>query len=371
MISNGLQVEESDLGDGRRRTRWVQSVPIASWLHVLGVSPFAVQHLPPWRGVPIQTWVYPQDRDAGFHDFAVPTTGALDFYHSRIGEYAYEKLAHVQSNSVKGGMESASAIFYGDDSVTGRRTERWRNVIIHEIAHQWWGNAVTERDWDDVWLSEGFATYFTLLYIEHAHGRDAFVAGLSKSRDSIRAFDAKTPGYRIVHDTLADMAKVVTRQTYEKGGWTLHMLRGLLGDETFWAGIRAYYARYRNANASTADFRQVIEEVSGRDLGWFFEQWLERPGGFPQVKGTWSYDAQARAIRIELEQAQPEAPYRLPIELSVRTSGSQPPRLERIEMRERRQAFTIAADAQPEAVTLDPGSWTLMDAELVPEAGRR
>ena len=294
VVSNGLQVEESDLGDGRRRTRWVQSVPIASWLYAVGVSPFAVQHLPPWRGLPVQTWVYPQDRDAGFHDFAVPTADVLDFYDSRIGSYAYEKLANVQSNSVKGGMESATAIFYGDDSVTGKRTERWRNVIIHEIAHQWWGNAVTERDWDDVWLSEGFATYFTLLYIEHAYGRDQFLAGLARSRDSIRAFDVKTPGYRIVHDNLADMAGVVTRQTYEKGGWTLHMLRGLVGDDTFWAGIREYYARYRNANASTADFRRTLEEVSGRDLGWFFEQWLYRPGGLPKVKGTWRYRPRGR-----------------------------------------------------------------------------
>ena len=370
VVSNGLQVEESDLGDGRRRTRWVQSVPIASWLYVLGVSAFAVEHRQSWHHVPIQTWVYPQDRDAGFHDFAVPTVEVLGFYDARIGPYAYEKLANVQANSVRGGMESASAIFYGDDSVTGQRSVRWRNVVIHEIAHQWWGNAVTERDWDDVWLSEGFATYFTLLFIEHAYGRDEFVQGLTRSRDSIRAFDAKTPGYRIVHDTLADMDQVTTRQTYEKGGWTLHMLRGLLGDEAFWAGIRSYYARYRNANASTADFRQTMEEAAGQDLGWFFEQWLYRPGGFPRVRGTWRFDPRARAVRIELEQAQPEDPFRLPIDVSISTAGRPAPRLERIELRERRQLFTLAADEAPDAVTLDPGTWTLMDADLVREPRR-
>ena len=95
----------------------------------------------------------------------MPTRDALAFYSERVGPFSYEKLANVQSNSVSGGMEAASAIFYSAGSVTGTRSVRWRNVIIHEIAHQWWGNAVTEKDWNDVWLSEGFATYFTLLFI--------------------------------------------------------------------------------------------------------------------------------------------------------------------------------------------------------------
>jgi aminopeptidase N len=371
VVSNGLQVEETDLGDGRRRTRWVQSVPIASWLYVLGVSPFAVDHRPAWRGIPVQTWVYPQDRDAGFHDFAVPSTDVLEFYATRIGPYAYEKLANVQSNSVGGGMEAATAVFYDDDSVTGQRTTRWRNVVIHEIAHHWWGNAVTERDWDDVWLSEGFATYFTLLFIEHAYGRDEFVQGLLQSRDSVRAFDTKRPGYRLVHDNLADMGQVTTSQTYQKGGWTLHMLRGLVGDEAFWAGIRAYYARYLNANASTADFRRTMEETTGRDLGWFFDQWLYRPGGFPKVRGTWRFDAAARAVRLELEQVQPEGPYQLPVEVSIRRTGAAQPTIERIELRERRQVVSLPADEAPDAVTLDPGTWVLMDVELVRDGGQR
>lgn len=101
-----------------------------------------------------------------------PWLYVLAFYSDTVGPFSYEKLANVQSNSVSGGMEAASAIFYSEGSVTGDRSVRWRNVVILEIAHQWFGNAVTESDWDDVWLSEGFATYFTLLYVEHAYGRD-------------------------------------------------------------------------------------------------------------------------------------------------------------------------------------------------------
>ncbi|NJN41854.1 MAG: M1 family metallopeptidase [Flammeovirgaceae bacterium] len=188
VVSNGLMVEETDLSDGNRITHWKQSVPIASWLYVLGAARFAVQQVDEFDNKSIETWVYYQDRDAGFYDFAVPTKRALEFYSENVGPFVYEKLANIQSNSVSGGMEAASAILYSENSVVGDRNERWRNVVIHEIAHQWFGNAVTEYDWDDVWLSEGFATYFTLLFIEHEYGRDAFLSGLASSKKSVDDF---------------------------------------------------------------------------------------------------------------------------------------------------------------------------------------
>lgn len=136
VVSNGLLIEETDLASGKRLTHWKQSVPIAPWLYVLGVAKFAVQHVDDFQGKAIQTWVYYQDRDAGFYDFAEPTKKVLEFYSSYIGPFSYEKLANIQSNSVGGGMEAASAILYGDNSVSGERNTRWRNIVIHEIAHQ-------------------------------------------------------------------------------------------------------------------------------------------------------------------------------------------------------------------------------------------
>jgi aminopeptidase N len=363
VVSNGRLVEETDLPDGTRLTAWQQSVPIAPWLYVLGAARFAVQHLGDFGGRPVQTWVYRQDRDAGFHDFAVPTMEALAFFDRAVGPYPYEKLANVQANGVRGGMESATAIFYGDDSVTGQRTERWRNVIVHEIAHQWFGNSVTETDWDDVWLSEGFATYFTLLFIEHAYGHDAFLAGVRRSRDQVRAFEREHPGYRIVHDELSDMAKVLSSQIYQKGGWVLHMLRGMVGDEAFWTGIRAYYRSYRDRNASTDDFRREMERASGRELGWFFNQWLTR-GGWLRVDGTWSYDAAAGAVRLVLDQQSTDGRvFRVPMQVAVRTPGKAPD-VVTIELRESRTDVSIPCPAEPDQVTLDPDTWVLMEASL-------
>ena len=193
VVSNGRLVEETDVGDGMRLTHWQQSVPISPWLYVVGVARFAVQHLGEFKGVPVQTWVYARDRDAGFYDFAVPTMEVLHFYEEYVGPFAYDKLANITSPATGGGMEAATALMYGENSVTGERSVRWRNVIIHEIAHQWFGNAVTESEWDDVWLSEGFATYFTLLFREHAYGRDDFVTGLKEAADSRLALVRRQP----------------------------------------------------------------------------------------------------------------------------------------------------------------------------------
>jgi len=364
VVSNGLMVEETDLGDGRRRTRWRQSVPIATWLNVVGVARFAVDHRPSWRGLPIDTWVYRQDRDNGFAVFAEPTRAVLDFLSDRVGPYPYERLGHVQANGVRGGMESATSLFYGDDAVNDPKSTRWRNVIIHEMAHQWFGNAVTESDWDDVWLSEGFTTYFTHLFIEHAYGRDEFVAGLRADRDAIREFDLKNPDYRIVHDNIADMGQVLSSAgTYKKGAWTLHMLRGLIGDAAFWKGIRDYYQRFRDGNATTADVRRAMEQASGKELGWFFDQWLTR-GGFLKLKVGWSYDAVAKALRLEVEQTQPGAPLRMPVEIALAVAGENTPRVVRIEVTSPRETFSLPLDKEPSSVTFDPRTFVLMSADV-------
>jgi len=367
VISNGLKVEETDLPDGMRLTHWKQSVPIATWLYVLGVARFAVQHVGEYEGKSIQTWVYAQDRDAGFYDFAVPTRQVLEFYGDYVGPFSYEKLANVQSNSVGGGMEAASAIFYGDASVTGERSVRWRNVIIHEIAHQWFGNAVTEYDWDDVWLSEGFATYFTLLFIEHAYGRDEFVEGLESSRRRVLAFYEDRPDYRVVHDNLADMGQVTTGMQYQRGSWTLHMLRGIVGDDAFWRGIRAYYRTYRDRNATTDDFRQAMEEESGTDLSGFFRQWLYR-GGTPKYEGGWWYDAGAGTVEVELNQVQGEGEggyfFQMPIQVGIYIEDESRPRIEVLQVNEINNRFTIRVNREPAAVVLDPDTWVLMEAEF-------
>lgn len=364
VISNGLKVEETNLVNGERLTHWKQSVPIATWLYVLGVAKFAVQYVDHFDGKSIETWVYPQDRDAGFYDFAIPTKSALEFYSDRIGPFSYEKLANIQSNSVSGGMEAASAILYSENSVVGDRNERWRNVVIHEIAHQWFGNAVTEYDWDDVWLSEGFATYFTLLFIEHEYGRDAFIEGLASSKKRVDEFQRKNPEYRIVHDNLTDMSKVTSIQTYQKGSWILHMLRGVVGTDVFWKGIRSYYLKYKDVNATTDDFRREMEEASGLDLKDFFQQWLYSPSTL-KYRGTWEYDAKKKEVKIMLDQIQTHGSFfNMPLEVGVFVSKDKQPIIKKVQVNKKLNVFTFSVDAEPEKIVLDPNFWVLMESDF-------
>ena len=366
VVSNGLVLEETDLGNGNRLTHWKQSVPISPWLFVLGVARFAVQQVDDFQGKQIQTWVYAQDRDAGFYDFAVPRKQVLEFYDEYVGPFAYEKLANITSPATGGGMEAASAIMYSDNSVTGERTDRWRNVVIHEIAHQWFGNAVTEADWDDVWLSEGFATYFTLLYREHAYGRDDFVSGLQQAADRIWPMYVDAPEYRIVHDDLADMALVTSGITYQKGAWVLHMLRKRMGDEAFWEGIRTYYARYMNGTTSTDQFMEVMEEASGQDHQVFFDQWL-RQGGNPSLQGWWVYDETAQAVRVELNQVQDVGSFVMPLEIGVDMDGDQiADVMETVEITGDLQRFVISVPGEPVNVRLDPDTWALFQSDFGP-----
>lgn len=363
VVSNGLLVEETDLGEQRRRTHWRQSVPISPWLFVLGVARFAVQHEADFRGRPIQTWVYARDRDAGFHDFAEPTWAALAYYEDKVGPFAYDKLANIASPATGGGMEAATAVMYSERLVDGTRSVRLQHVVVHEIAHQWFGNAVTESDWDDVWLSEGFATYFTLLFREHAYGRDDFVAGLKQAADRVWPWYDQNPDYRIVHDDLDDMARVTSVATYQKGGWVLHMLRKRVGDDAFWAGIRTYYARHMNGTASTDDFQRAMEEASGVALGDFLDQWL-RQGGNPAFEGTWVYDAAAGEVEVELRPVHPVGAFRMPLEVGVYFGADAPRVLETMQVGDGVARLRIEVPREPVEVRLDPDTWALFQAEF-------
>ncbi len=285
--SNGRVVETTDRGDGSRLTHYKNPVPTATWLYFIGIARFAVQQVDRYEDISIETWVYWQDRDAGFYDFAEPSKKALAYYSDLIGPYVNDRLANVVSNATPGGgMEAASTPAYADASVSGTRSRRWQDVIVHEIAHQWFGNAVTQTRWNDVWMSEGFATYYTLLFRQHLYGQEDFLRGLKGSRKTVTDFYADNYDFQIVRDYIEDLNAVSGPMMYHKGAWVLHMLRERIGRVAYDAGVRTYYAEFMNRNAMTADFRRHLEEASGEDLRGFFDQWLFQ-GGIPHLKATW------------------------------------------------------------------------------------
>jgi aminopeptidase N len=359
VVSNGLLQREVLLGDGRKLTHWKQSVPTAVWLYNIAVEQFAVHHAGMVKGVELQSWVAHQDA-AKFDSFDVPGRQALEFFSENVGPYSYEKLANVAIGGGGGGMEHASAIFYGENTVDRQSA----GVVSHEIAHQWFGDAVTENEWDDVWLSEGFATYFSNLFTEHFSGREAFVDAMKRGR--IGAFRAeRQQKTAVVHQNAKGTGPDLTQVQYAKGGWVLHVLRGQVGTDNFWKGIQTYYKRYRDMNATTDDLRHSMEEVSGQDLKWFFDQWLTRVDA-PVIDGGWSYDAGKKQIIVELAQTQPGLPYRMPMELGITAdSAGAVMQVEKILMTGMTLRLEISSDRAPRDVQLDPNVWMLMEAKFV------
>jgi aminopeptidase N len=352
VVSNGLLLEESDLGNNIKLTHWKQSVPVSCWLFVLGVADFAVKYVDKFDGKSIETWVYAKDREAGFYDFDEPTKKVLEFYSTYVGPFAYEKLANIQSVNSGGGMETSSAIFYSDKLISGKREVRLRNVVIHEIAHQWFGNAVTEATWDDAWLSEGITTYFTMLFIENEYGNAEYEKEIVKAKEAVFKMSKKLPDFSIVSPRSAEKEEVVSSLTYQKGAWILHMLRDLVGDNDFKKGIRAYYSKYFNLNASTDEFRMEMEKASGKDLKLFFKQWLYQPIN-PAINGLWNYDAKSKKITIQLTQ-NGDFLFNLPVEIAYYKKGDSVPKILKMNLSKKQQTQTFRIGEEPDKLEIDP-----------------
>ena len=311
VIANGTQIEETNLNNQNTLFVWKTDVPIPTKVMVIGIARFAVQHIGETHNIPISTWVYPQNKNDGFYDYA-QAKDIINYFIEHVGPYPYTKLANVQSKTRFGGMENASNIFYSENSVTGER--KHESLIVHEIAHQWFGNSATETDWKHIWLSEGFATYFTNLYILEKHGDSIFKELLKEQREKVIAFSKKqnTP---VIDTVTTNLMRLLNANSYQKGGWVLHMLRKKLGDAIFWDGITQYYKKYALKNASTKDLQHVFEEVSNQQLDKFFEQWLVR-SGHPILKTSWKQNK--KSIKYTVQQTQKEnSVFEFPLDLKI------------------------------------------------------
>jgi aminopeptidase N len=312
VVSNGIKIEETDLGNDMRRTHYKETVPLATKIMALGVARFAVQHAGDVNCIPVYSWVYPEEKDKGFYDYAL-AIDILPFFIKNIAPFAYKKLANVESKTMFGGMENAGAIFYSEEeSITGSRQSE--KLLTHEIAHQWFGNMATEADWSHLWLSEGFATYMAILFFENKYGEDTARFMRFQDRNQVIAF-ARKKLRPVVDSSVTNYMELLNANSYQKGGWILHMLRRQLGDSTFWKGIRTYYNRFAGKNATSGDLQTAMEEVSGQDLKQFFHQWLLVPG-HPVLDIQWKYNALNKEITITVIQQQSTV-FTFPLELVI------------------------------------------------------
>ena len=327
VIANGSQIERRATGAGARArvtTRWRESKPIPTYLMVIAAAPLTRHDLGQTacglgeigRCVPQQVYTAPEQRRTMPGNFA-KAGEIVRFFATLAGPYPYEKLAHLQSSTRYGGMENASAIFYSDAAFRGAGVGE--GLIAHETAHQWFGNSVTEREWPHLWLSEGFATYWAALWTQHARGDSAFRADMTRIRGTILA-DTSAVTRRPVIDTVeTDLMELLNVNSYQKGGFVLHMLRNELGDSAFFGGVRDYYGAHRHGTALTGDLRAALEKRSSRNLGLFFDQWLRRPG-YPELDVVWSTDSASRTIELSVNQSGRFGLYQVNLRLALADS---------------------------------------------------
>jgi len=353
VVSNGLKIKEQQLPNHLKLTHWHEAVVLPTKVMVIGVAAFAIDHPGDAGNIPVYTYVFPESKDAGFKSYAV-AKDILPFFIKNVGPFSYEKLANVQSKTIFGGMENASAIFYFEESVTSPGIEE---LMAHEIAHQWFGDGASEKSFWHLWLSEGFATYMTNLYLENKYGIDTLKKRLLADRKKVLEFEKKRLTPVVDSAVKSDYMQLLNANSYEKGSWVLHMLRRKLGDDLFWKGIQNYYAKYRGSNANTDDLRREMEQVSGLDLTPFFNQWL-RKAGHPDLNIGWHYYANKGLVSVSVEQKQDNL-YEFPLDVAI--NGE----VFHIQVKDKTTLGQFSVKAKPDTIVADPNVNVLASFNII------
>ncbi len=358
VVANGRLVSQRDLG-GRTETTWRESKLIPTYLMVIAAAPLVEYSLGETacgltdgqRCLHQSVYTAPEQRAFVPGPFA-RADEIVRLFAGLVGPFPYEKLAHLQSSTRFGGMENASAIFYADEGFRDRTLRD--GLVAHETAHQWFGDAVTERDWPHLWLSEGFATYFAALWTRAARGDSAFRGAMEDIRRVVLS-DTGAVTRRPVIDTIeTDPMALLNANSYQKGGFVLHMLRKQIGERAFFDAIREYYRKHKHSTAVTDDLRAEMDLASGQQLGWFFDQWLRRPG-YPEVEASWSYDAGAREVAVALKQGGRFGEFEFPLTLAVVDStGAKRRASVTLKPGQAAPVVRIPLATPPAAVMLDP-----------------
>jgi aminopeptidase N len=344
VVGNGALAER--VGDV---WRYAERVPIPPYCMVVAVGSFARTPRP--AVVDLSTYV--AGSQVGWAQEGFSTANAtVDFLQRRVAPFPYEKLALIVGATRFGGMENASAIVF-NPRIVGLARERVESLVAHEIAHQWFGDSVTPADWSELWLSEGFATYFAGLFLRERAGEPVF---RDYMRRGAELYFAGVPHLPLHDEDTEPLVKLLNANSYQKGAWVLHMLRGEVGEQAFWAGVRAYFAEHRNGTATSEDLRAAMEGACGRSLERFFGAWVYG-AGHPLTQLRWSW--RDGRVRMRLEQLQSGEPF--PVRVTVGVGGR------RVVFAEGRGEAWVENVERGAQVVLDPERDVLMEGSVVEE----
>ena len=360
-ISNGrLLSQETNAASGLVTFHWSQEKPHANYLISL-VAGYFQKLEDRHRDIPLTFYTPPSEFAEATNSFR-DTREIMAFFEEEIGvPYPWPKYSQTcVSDFVAGGMENTSATTLTDSTLFSSATENIRNsqgLVAHEMAHQWFGDYVTCKDWSHIWLNESFATYYETLFNGHKNGRDDMLYELYGRTRQITGLTNVNAIVRRTYDSPTEMFDYLA---YPKGGWVLHMLRAQLGDDLFRRCVKTYLERHAYGSVVTEDFRAVLEELSGRSFDQFFDQWLYH-GYHPELTVTYSWEESAKLAKISITQTQKvtDAVLLFKFPLKVRFKGKCGVSERSIEVRQRSEDFYFPLDCAPEILRLDP-DYTLL-----------
>jgi len=379
VVANGRLDSRRTNANATQTWSYSEATPMPPYCMVVAVGEFA--HIKP--GVmlpthlaPVSYYVPPSDQKFALDGFgaAIPS---LTYFSQTIAPFPYAKLAHIVGATRFGGMEISGAIIYSralfDPRENAPLSPRFRvrrglvELIAHETAHQWFGDAVTPATWADLWLSEGFATYYAGLFVEHAEGRAAFREYMRRKGEEYFKYEGtrRAP----IHDReTEDLNELLNPNNYQKGAWVLHMLRAELGDAVFFRGVRRYYRTHIHRIATTEDLRAALERASGKNLREFFARWVYA-SGHPRYEAAWTWSERATrrggVLTLTLKQTQEDGthfPNAIPVEI-ITGRGT---RRIKLTPTGRELSTRVYLNQQPTEVRFDPDATILKELSVRP-----
>jgi aminopeptidase N len=353
-VSNGVLRDSIGNGDGTTTYVWHEQYPITTYLVSLAISNYARfdrwYHYGP-DSMPVRFYSYPEKLSSAIAGWPI-AVDQIAFYATTFGEYPFlgEKYGMVHFNW-GGAMEhqtvtSATSGNFGFDQY----------LVCHELSHQWWGDMITCRNWNHIWMNEGFASYCEALWAEHLGG----TTGYRNYMTSMSYYS----GGRIYIDDTTSVGNIFSSRVYDKGAWVLHMMRGIIGDAAFFATLRAYYddPRYKWKDVITEEFRDLAESISGVNLHDFFDDWIY---GYYYPQYFYSFVSESKPgggykVYVHLRQAQATNPqvFRMPVEIKVEGLAGVS-QIYRVSNTQREQDYVFDFPTAPALVSIDPNNWIL------------
>jgi aminopeptidase N len=359
-ISNGQLIETIENSDGTKTFHFKMEVPHPVYLTSFIVGKY-VKIEGKYKNIPLAYYVYPGAEVIAEKAYG-KTADMMGVFEKLTGvDFPYNKYDQTYVAQFNfGGMENITATTMADDEIHFANTAFGEQIVLdlvsHELAHSWFGNLVTTKDWSNLWLNEGFATFMEAVYREKLNGRRDYLRKIREDAEQAMGDDSFNPNrhplFRLnppTNDSLFDTT------TYQRGGAVIHTLREELGDGAFWKAINIYLNRHKFANVETPDLKKAMEEAAGRDLTWFFNQWVYK-AGFPKISVKQGYNAARKRITLTVTQTQKvdamtPAAYTLPLEVEITTPKGT--KNEKIKVDKRIQVINLQTDGKPTRITID------------------